>query len=246
MSADRRSDYEIARARKIKRNNARLRSLGLISAREERASNNAAAAAGAGATGVVRSGVIDNDAAADENNMEDGNGDDSRKKKRTKKPHMVQLVRLSTRKSKRVQGLAPDGPTAPAPANTSTRNAADCDPKRDNQLTKPSILRSREENYWPRTARTTNPTATYSHCLHRVRTLTDPQLRNRIQMIERCAGKHCVIKMAIMVQCLRDEGRADLAHVATASLARLEALLLPGTAAALPLGNARVVEDGTT
>jgi hypothetical protein len=44
-----------------------------------------------------------------------------------------------------------------------------------------------------------NPTATYEHCLMRVRTMSHKQLQNRIRTIERAKGKHCVVKMVRFV-----------------------------------------------
>ena len=47
-----------------------------------------------------------------------------------------------------------------------------------------------------------NPTATYGHCLMRVRTMSHKQLVNRIKTIERAKGKHCVIKMVRTLFCV--------------------------------------------
>jgi hypothetical protein len=72
-----------------------------------------------------------------------------------------------------------------------------------------------------------NPTATYAHCLHRVRTMTEKALYNRVRAIERAAGKHCVIKMAIFKSCLQDEGMWGLAEAASEALERLKAVEPP-------------------
>jgi hypothetical protein len=72
-----------------------------------------------------------------------------------------------------------------------------------------------------------NPTATYAHALKRVRTMTEKRLQNRVKAIERAAGKHCVVKMAIFKSCLQDEGLWELAGLATAALERLKALQAP-------------------
>ena len=69
-----------------------------------------------------------------------------------------------------------------------------------------------------------NPTATYDHCLMRVRTMTDKALANRVKSIERAAGKHCVVKMAIFKSCLQDQGLWELAELASESLERLKEL----------------------
>ena len=72
-----------------------------------------------------------------------------------------------------------------------------------------------------------NPTATYEHCLMRVKTMTDKGLTNRVKAIERAAGKHCVVKMAIFKSCLQDQGMWELAEAASEALERLKALLSP-------------------
>lgn len=74
-----------------------------------------------------------------------------------------------------------------------------------------------------------NPTATYEHCLMRVKTMTEKGLANRIRAIERAAGKHCVVKMAIFKSCLQDENMWDLAGEAADALERLKGMLPPPT-----------------
>ena len=69
-----------------------------------------------------------------------------------------------------------------------------------------------------------NPTATYEHAKMRVQTMTEKGLVNRVKAIERAAGKHCVVKMAIFKSCLQDEGMWELAEVASGALERLKAL----------------------
>jgi hypothetical protein len=61
----------------------------------------------------------------------------------------------------------------------------------------------------------------------RVRTMSDKQLLNRCKSIERAAGKHCLIKMAIFVSCLRDEEKYEIAKIASEALERLKALQPP-------------------
>ena len=57
--------------------------------------------------------------------------------------------------------------------------------------------------------------------------MTDKGLANRIKAIERAAGKHCVIKMAIFQSCLQHEGMLDLAEASSEALERLKGLLPP-------------------
>jgi len=70
-----------------------------------------------------------------------------------------------------------------------------------------------------------NPTASYKHCLMRVRSMSEKALANRVKAIERSAGKHCVVKMAIFKSTLQDEGLWDIAELAADALERLKALL---------------------
>jgi len=73
-----------------------------------------------------------------------------------------------------------------------------------------------------------NPSATYEHCAMRVRTMTEKALANRVKVIERAAGKHCVVKMAIFKSCLQDKKMWELAELARDSLERLmEATAVP-------------------
>jgi hypothetical protein len=61
----------------------------------------------------------------------------------------------------------------------------------------------------------------------RVQSMTHKALANRVKVIERAAGKHCVVKMAIFKSCLQDEGLWELANLASEALERLKALLPP-------------------
>lgn len=49
----------------------------------------------------------------------------------------------------------------------------------------------------------------------------------KVRAIERAAGKHCVVKMAIFKSCLQDENMWELAELASEALERLKALLPP-------------------
>jgi len=222
------SEYEITRARNIERNNAKLRSLGLISEAEERVSN--AAAWG-------KSSSSSSTAAPEKNNQTDTTSSPSRKRKRTKKGHQEKAQGQSSipsRKSLRVKGLAPDGSTSSSTQQSSMARAqTKLSLEQERQQRQDECRQARQRaavqhaSLGAARAARENPTATYEHCLMRVRTMTDQQLRNRVKTIERCAGKHCVIKMAIMASCLQDEGEWELAQVAAAALERLKALKSP-------------------
>ena len=58
--------------------------------------------------------------------------------------------------------------------------------------------------------------------------MTEKGLKIRVKAIERAAGKHSVIKMAIFKSCLQDHGLWELADLASVALERLKALKAPG------------------
>ena len=228
------SEYEITRARNIERNNAKLRALGLISAAEEEASNAVAWGSSSRPTKRITSPPSKD---ADEDDEEESRCASSRRKRRRKKDEPVSSS--PSRKSLRLKGLAPDDGEctqkrmAPVENETTTSTSISRQQHEERQKWREECREARQRAALEhaalgaaRAARE-NPTATYDHCWMRVRSMSDPQLRNRVKTIERAAGKHCVIKMAIMASCLRDEGLWELAAVASDALERLKALRPP-------------------
>jgi hypothetical protein len=193
------SEYETARARNIEKHNAQLFQLGLISKDEELASN-------ARAWGI---------------SIEE--------KKEAKKRKAPKAQHSPIRQSKRVKGLEPDGterkvqlspPSAEDVHTMRKRRVLECREARQRaalQYAELGLERAAKEN----------PTATYEHALMRIKTMTEKKLQNRIKVIERAAGKHCVVKMAIFKSCLQDEGMWELAELAGEALERLKALKPP-------------------
>jgi hypothetical protein len=220
------SDYEQIRARNIERNNAKLRELGLLSRDEEEVSN-------AAAWGRRRLLVVANkEQSSDEGEWSDHEDDDelspgqNKKRKRTKKPDTESSP---SRKSRRLQGLNPDGgkilPLEP-------KTTEEIHEERQKRVQECRLVRLRAAKAMAETggadqAAKENPTATYDHCLMRVRTMTDKALANRVKAIERAAGRHCVIKMAIFKSCLQDEGKWELSELASEALERLKGLQPP-------------------
>ena len=207
------SDYERTRAVNIERNNARLRELGLITADEERRSND---------TAWKRRSLrtVDNESSSAQASPCEAS---SKKRKRVPKPPTE-----PARKSLRVQGKDPEG--APLPEDEDDENLQEMRERRVEecrQARQLAALRYSQLSDAEKKAAKENPTATYTHCLKRVRTMTDKALHNRVRAIERAAGKHCVIKMAIFKSCLQDEGMWELASAASEALERLKALLPP-------------------
>ena len=215
------SEYERKRIDNIVRNNARLRALGLLTAREE-ARSNAAARGEPLPEEDERNGIESNessDSDSDGSYREEG----QRTKKTSKKRKQPVPPTSPSRKSRRLQGQTPEG-----------EELVLIDSYKEKRLS----LREQRE-LWVQECRTVrleralqvsadqaakeNPTATYEHCLMRVKTMTEKALQNRVKAIERAAGKHCVVKMAIFKSCLQDQDMWDLAELAGAALERLKA-----------------------
>lgn len=183
------SDYERTRAINIERNNARLRELGLISLREERRSNDLA---------WKRSLLSPSKEEAKEGDDKNDQKEGVVKKKRKQTP--LKPPTEPTRKSRRVQGQDPEG----MPAVLESRQAEDDGTLEEirqqqveecRQARQLAALRYSQLSDAEKKAAKENPTATYEHCLKRVRTMTEKALYNRVKAIERATGKHCVIKM---------------------------------------------------
>jgi hypothetical protein len=225
-SADELSDYEVHRARNIERNNARLRALGLISIQEERESN-----AIAWKTQLLPQTTQEKN--AEESSAEQEEYIDTESPQKSRKRKAVQTATtLPCRKSSRLQGL--DAILA-ATTTTMTTNSTTSTSKEYRQERVEECRQARQQAA-VRMAATVdgaaqaakeNPTATYEHCLFRVRTMTNKALRRRVCAIERATGKHCVVKMAIFKSCLQDQGMWHLAELAEQALERLKALLPP-------------------
>ena len=218
------SEYEEARARNIEKNNARLRSLGLISALEEKKSNDMAW----GRQPIYESEEDDDDDSSDEEYSEEGTS----KKKRKKRSKTPSTPREGSRKSRRLLGLTSDGHTLDDHKDESAEQRKErIQKEREELVTECREARLRAANEVAKAghqlAGTKNPTATYEHCLMRVRTMNEKGLMNRVKAIERAAGKHCVVKMAIFKSCLQDENMWELASLAGEALERLKALLPP-------------------
>ena len=224
------SAYELCRIDNIKRNNARLRALGLISSFEERRSN----AISCGINEKPTSDDDNDDEGSDgdgEWNEEEGqdNGIDNKRKRKRKPRPKNEPPREGSRKSRRLKGEN----TASSPDDIELSKNKDpviLEKERKERVQECREVRLRAANAIAACGRGAeeaarkNPTATYEHCLMRVKTMTEKGLLNRVKVIERAAGSHCVVKMAIFKSCLQDEGMWELAEVASDALERLKAL----------------------
>lgn len=254
------SDYEIARARKIERNNAKLRALGLISENEETLSNAAAWGKKSLATIVINHhennyihNLQTNGGSQRKRVRRDNDLDESDKllsSKKSQRPTRKNRMSSPNRTSLRLKGLRPGGTSSatgmasspadgasghhtalPArhelgPNHTERRDDVHREVRRQRAAVEHAALLA-SGSLHHHSAGGSNPTATYAHCAMRVRTMSEKQLKNRIRIMERAAGKHCIIKMSIMFTCLRDHGLWELAKLASAALERLNALPPP-------------------
>ena len=239
------SEYELQRIRNIQRNNARLRALGLISSREEAESN---------ATALGTTSCSNNDNSGKEKEVAVKQKHEPTKKR--SKPSSSQgggndddsnnhHVKVSPeRKSRRIQGLEPTGWNKERPGDdswfSSPTSSSSSSPSSLESIRKERIEECRKQRQKlaieyaaltdiEKRAAKENPTATYEHCRMRVQTMTEKALYNRVKVIERASGKHCIVKMAIFKSCLQEEGYWDLAKAASNALERLKALEPPPT-----------------
>mmetsp|Transcript_9588 Transcript_9588/g.18005 ORF Transcript_9588/g.18005 Transcript_9588/m.18005 type:complete len:222 (+) Transcript_9588:48-713(+) len=215
------NDYQKKRLENIKRNNARLRSLGLISTLEERRSNALA--------GCVECSNGENDDEKSALKTTTSSSASGKKKKRKNVQVDTQMDAPTRRKSLRLQGIGAEGVTITTVAATTDANTDVIAAEREARIQECRQVRLRAakafaECHGAEKAAEENPTASYEHCLMRVRSMSEKGLLNRVKAIERAAGKHCVVKMAIFKSCLQDEGLWDLAEQASEALERLKAL----------------------
>eukprot|EP00584_Thalassiosira_punctigera_P005102 CAMPEP_0172536754 /NCGR_PEP_ID=MMETSP1067-20121228/8483_1 /TAXON_ID=265564 ORGANISM="Thalassiosira punctigera, Strain Tpunct2005C2" /NCGR_SAMPLE_ID=MMETSP1067 /ASSEMBLY_ACC=CAM_ASM_000444 /LENGTH=243 /DNA_ID=CAMNT_0013321909 /DNA_START=50 /DNA_END=781 /DNA_ORIENTATION=- len=225
------SEYERARARNIERNNARLRSLGLISISEERRSNDMA---------WGRHSLGSSDGGGDDDG-EDSSSDEEYSEGKTKKRRSRSALppREGSRKSRRLMNLPSENGGDIADDDDESPKETAAERKERTQKEREALVAECREarqraaievaKAGVEMAGAKNPTATYEHCLMRVRSMTEKGLMNRVRAIERAAGKHCVVKMAIFKSCLQDENMWELAKSASESLERLKGLLPPPT-----------------
>jgi len=226
------SGYEKVRAQNIERNNARLRSLGLISALEEKKSN-------ANAWGTSCSTKKDKEGSTSEDedltyrssDSVDGSHQSSThekghsSKKKRKRHSSTKVPKEGSRKSLRLQGVEVDLNTVQLSEDHDIFEERRARVKECREM---RILAAKEVAVEGAVAAAKeNPTATYGHCLMRVTTMSDKGLAGRVKVIERAAGRHCVVKMAIFKSCLQDEGMWELADLASEALERLKALQPP-------------------
>lgn len=221
------SAYEQLRIDNINRNNARLRELGLISSLEEWHSNQVALGKHNIETRADKScGDANGNSESDSSDDEEWHGDRRSNAKPKRKFH-PKVPREGHRKSRRLKGEK-----AVYDSNVEgllcSGNISSLEKEREKGVQECREVRLRAAiaiaACGGADAAKKNPTATYEHCLMRVKTMKDKALVNRVKAIERSAGKHCVIKMAIFKSCLQDEGMWELAKVAGEALERLKSL----------------------
>jgi len=189
------SEYEQARARNIERNNARLRSLGLISLLEERCSNDTAWGrqnCGSDGNDGTPSSYNDGDSSSDSEYVEGDNT--SKTKKNSKRCLSTFPPKEGSRKSRRLMNLSShydSGDILVDSSATSTENATErkdrLQMERETLVAECREARLRVANELAEagvvdTAARGNPTASYEHCTMRVRSMTAKGLANRVSV----------------------------------------------------------------
>mmetsp|Transcript_1633 Transcript_1633/g.2407 ORF Transcript_1633/g.2407 Transcript_1633/m.2407 type:complete len:234 (+) Transcript_1633:58-759(+) len=220
------NDYEKRRAENIERNNARLKKLGLISALEEKRSN---------AQAWGRHDEIEHNDIVEEGEDSD-DADEAYSESETSRKRMLSRGMEPSRKSRRLKGEEPENILSNEHSTNSSSTKNDCilfESTEERQARVEECRRARLRaalevaKAGASAAGKNNPTATYDHCLMRVQTMTPKALESRVKVIERAAGRHCVVKMAIFKSCLQDEGMWELAKLASDALERLKAAKPP-------------------
>ena len=164
------SDYMRARAENIARHNARLRKLGLISALEEKRSNAAA----------LGQNVDQNDTKKYVKS--------SLEKKKTNKRNRTDdnVIALPSRKSLRLQGIEADVSIMKKSSIDEEEEGSSLERERHERVKECREVRLRAAkaiaDAGAEKAAKENPTATYEHCLMRVKTMTDKGLKNRVRI----------------------------------------------------------------
>jgi len=150
---------------------------------------------------------------------------DAESVKRRKRVKKASDDQVPVRRSKRMQGLGPDGQPVELKGAIETSEKIDIGIEEDDldQVMQLKIARLRALHEQNRTAYK-NKTATYEHTWMRVRTMSDKALERRINVIEHALGEHCVVKMRMFAEVLVLAEKFDLASKATEALNRLFSL----------------------
>lgn len=91
----------------------------------------------------------------------------------------------------------------------------------EQQERKPRVPYLLQEHPLPPGGEKAKGTASREHCVHRVRTMSDKALANRMKMIENRHGRDGVTKMRIFAEVLRDFGKEELAVAAEEAYNRM-------------------------
>mmetsp|Transcript_30113 Transcript_30113/g.46163 ORF Transcript_30113/g.46163 Transcript_30113/m.46163 type:complete len:216 (-) Transcript_30113:166-813(-) len=182
------NDYEKLRAKNIERNNAKLRAFGLISAKEEKQSNDRAWKRAAEDEDDTDDG-IDEDEYNPENDDDDEAEDwvDIRRplggtmKRKRKKGTTTTASSSPSRKSLRLQGKTPNGSMEVRKKHSKEqlyqeRIAMVQECREARQRAAVEVAKAGQK-----IAAKENPTATYEHCLMRVKTMTDKKITESYQ-----------------------------------------------------------------
>jgi hypothetical protein len=208
------SEYEILRQQKIQRNQEKLRSLGLLTSKDE-------------STARGRS--------SKQTGSNQRPGDASNHKCTALVQSKGQAPPSQRRMSLRLRGIDPF-PTGkknsikshvrPQVLETTLVDVTNTnDDAVDWQCVHPptsqTVCQAQPPQPRTGTSSTGNKSTTKEHCQMRIRTMSVPQLQQRIRIIERARGQHCIAKLAIMQECCIEANLYDLAQQAQDAIERL-------------------------
>lgn len=167
-------------------------------------------------------GLVQSDA---ELHAEVRNGKSDKSAKRRKEdPNSAEAVRAAVRRSQRLAGL----PAEHADGSSSVVDGSPSFLSGTSGVDMSAHANARAEydlwtQRWCRKQQGTSlvGTASYSHTLMRVMTMSETGLANRVKAIERACGQHAVAKMKLFATVLALEGYVDLAEDASGAYERL-------------------------
>ena len=204
------SAYELKREAKIRRNEAKLRELGLSTSKAEMASAVAKPRSTSSTSSSSRSA---------------GGAKSKPKRRRSSSPPPPRRA-----PSRRVRGQKPEHRGLAGTEGIHGRLAARGDDGEDddgededdaayeaNRMLKYEKLLAKHDADGVKLP----PRATYAHTVHRVLSMSEKALQNRVRAIERAQGVYAILKMRMFAEVLILEGYDEVATAAEAALQRL-------------------------
>jgi hypothetical protein len=158
--------------------------------------------------------------------------DGTKKKKRKAEQEMVRKTKNTTTNNNKPVALRSSSRLRGEKATTTILNDDDNEEEElmiDEEIERKHLIAEKAflslRNKSKQKKQTIVGTASYQHTLMRVRTMTEPKLRNRMKAISRAKGQHCVTKMRLFARILFLEGYEELAEECAEELKELIEIL---------------------